>query len=49
MTGGWATRRRWTASLADDNAFATFVSTLMFSGADTLAKAQQPTFPRRSI
>ena len=33
-----------TASLSDDNAFATFVGTLLFSGADLLAKAKQPTF-----
>ena len=32
------------ASLADDNAFATFVATLQFTGADLLAKAKQPTF-----
>ncbi len=32
------------ASLADDNAFATFVATLQFTGADLLARAQQPTF-----
>ncbi|HEV7524465.1 MAG TPA: ABC transporter substrate-binding protein [Acidimicrobiia bacterium] len=31
-------------SLADDNAFATFVATLQFTGADLLAKAKQPTF-----
>jgi ABC-type branched-subunit amino acid transport system substrate-binding protein len=33
-----------TASLSDDNAFATFVATLVFSGADLLAKAKQPSF-----
>jgi ABC-type branched-subunit amino acid transport system substrate-binding protein len=33
-----------TASLADDNAFATFLATLQFTGADSLAKAGQPTF-----
>ncbi len=33
-----------TASLSDDNAFATFVATLQFTGADALAKAGQPTF-----
>jgi ABC-type branched-subunit amino acid transport system substrate-binding protein len=32
------------ASLADDSAFATFLATLQFSGADLLAKAGQPTF-----
>jgi ABC-type branched-subunit amino acid transport system substrate-binding protein len=32
------------SSLADDNAFATFVATLQFTGADLLAKAKQPTF-----
>ena len=32
------------ASLADDNAFATFLATLQFTGADMLAKAGQPTF-----
>lgn len=32
------------AALADDNAFATFLATLQFSGADLLAKAGQPTF-----
>ena len=32
------------SSLADDNAFATFVATLQFTGADLLAKANQPTF-----
>lgn len=33
-----------TTSLADDNAFATFLATLQFTGADLLAKAKQPTF-----
>ncbi len=33
-----------TASLADDNAFATFEATLQFTGADVLAKANEPTF-----
>jgi ABC-type branched-subunit amino acid transport system substrate-binding protein len=33
-----------TASLSDDNAFATMVATLQFTGADLLAKAAQPTF-----
>jgi ABC-type branched-subunit amino acid transport system substrate-binding protein len=33
-----------TASLADDNAFATFLATLQFTGADLLAKANEPTF-----
>ena len=33
-----------TASLADDNAFATFLSTAQFTGADLLAQARQPTF-----
>ncbi len=32
------------ASLADDNAFATFVATLQFTGADLLGEAEQPTF-----
>lgn len=32
------------ASLADDSAFATFLATLQFTGADLLAKAKQPTF-----
>jgi ABC-type branched-subunit amino acid transport system substrate-binding protein len=32
------------ASIADDSAFATFVATLQFTGADLLAKAKQPTF-----
>jgi branched-chain amino acid transport system substrate-binding protein len=32
------------SSLSDDNAFATFVATLQFTGADQLAKAKQPTF-----
>ncbi len=32
------------SSLSDDNAFATFVATLQFTGADLLAKAKQPTF-----
>jgi len=31
-------------SLSDDNAFATFVATLQFGGADLLARAHQPTF-----
>jgi ABC-type branched-subunit amino acid transport system substrate-binding protein len=33
-----------TASLSDDNAFATFLATLQFTGADLLAKANEPTF-----
>ncbi len=33
-----------TASLSDDNAFATFLATLQLTGADALAKAHQPTF-----
>ena len=33
-----------TASLADDNAFAMFEATLQMTGADTLAKANEPTF-----
>jgi ABC-type branched-subunit amino acid transport system substrate-binding protein len=33
-----------TASLSDDNAFATFLATLQFTGADSLAKAGEPTF-----
>ncbi len=33
-----------TASLSDDNAFATFLATLQFTGADALATAKQPTF-----
>src|SRR5665213_1539315 len=32
------------SSLSDDSAFATFVATLQFTGADLLAKAKQPTF-----
>lgn len=32
------------ASLAEDNAFATFLATLQFGGADLLAQARQPTF-----
>ena len=32
------------ASLSDDNAFATFVATLQFTGAKLLARAKQPTF-----
>jgi branched-chain amino acid transport system substrate-binding protein len=32
------------SSLADDNAFATFLATLQFTGADLLARAKQPTF-----
>ena len=32
------------ASLAEDNAFATFIATLQFGGADALAAAGQPTF-----
>jgi ABC-type branched-subunit amino acid transport system substrate-binding protein len=33
-----------TTSLADDNAFATLLSTAQFTGADLLAQAHQPTF-----
>ncbi|HEY1741068.1 MAG TPA: ABC transporter substrate-binding protein, partial [Acidimicrobiia bacterium] len=33
-----------TASLADDNAFATFEASLQMTGADTMAKANEPTF-----
>ncbi|HEY3834370.1 MAG TPA: ABC transporter substrate-binding protein [Acidimicrobiia bacterium] len=33
-----------TSSLADDNAFAVFEATLQMTGADTLAKANEPTF-----
>ena len=32
------------ASIADDSAFATFIATLQFTGADLIAKSHQPTF-----
>jgi ABC-type branched-subunit amino acid transport system substrate-binding protein len=41
---GLANSQAVTASLADDNAFATFVATLAFNGADLVAQAKQPTF-----
>jgi len=43
-TVGLQNNQQVQASLADDNAFATFVATLQFTGADLLAKAKQPTF-----
>ncbi|MDQ1381201.1 MAG: hypothetical protein QOJ71_1920 [Actinomycetota bacterium] len=43
-TVGLQNNQQVQASLADDSAFATFVATLQFTGADLLAKAKQPTF-----
>lgn len=41
---GLQSREQVQQALASDNAFATFIATLMFSGADLLQKAGQPTF-----
>jgi ABC-type branched-subunit amino acid transport system substrate-binding protein len=43
-TVGLQNNQQVQSSLADDSAFATFVATLQFTGADLLAKAKQPTF-----
>src|SRR5690242_15884678 len=43
-TTGLQNAQQVTASLSDDNAFATFVATTIFTGADLLARAGQPTF-----